>query len=315
MRRLHCWRALLLTGCLLRLLLQALKVLRLRVAPAATAAQPGVEPRLPTAAELRLTGSAPQLAPAPANTCTPDRLRQTLSEKRLKRHKRGRAPPAVGVHMNCMHEGTVLAEEYQGAAASCPSLPATHPGCCILHLALAMRRRAPFMDCLWELGAAMRPAAAMLWLLPCSWLNTSHGSSPAVEGLAPDPAVLACDTDAWLLSALMLLPPAGQKAAAWMFRRHAPAWRPVLWGSSSAAGVPGPAAAPAGAGVRACLAVLAAGRSNDAGDWRPEPGPPAKLSLRSKSLPRAARSRISSRCCSLQDAKQCTAWMVTAGRA
>jgi hypothetical protein len=62
-----------------------------------------------------------------------------------------------------------------------------------------MRRLAPFIDDLMELGAALSPAAAMLWLWPCSWLKTSHGSSPAAAALAPD-VMLACDTEAWLLS-------------------------------------------------------------------------------------------------------------------
>lgn len=48
--------------------------------------------------------------------------------------------------------------------ASQVSLLAAHPGCCILCLAFAMRRLAPFIEDLMELGAALSPAAAMLWL-------------------------------------------------------------------------------------------------------------------------------------------------------
>jgi hypothetical protein len=148
----------------------------------------------------------------------------------------------------------------------------------------------------------------MLWLLPCSWPNTSHGSSPA-GGLTPDP-VLACESDIWLLSALMPDPPvataaaaaaaAGPKTAVWMSRRSALALLPALCNPSAAGpGLAPSAAVAAGTGVRACLAALPAGLSNEVGDWRPEE-PPAKLSLLSKSLPRAARSRMSSRCCTLQ---------------
>lgn len=175
----------------------------------------------------------------------------------------------------------------------------THCGCSILCFAFAMRRLAPFMDDLMELGAALSPAAAILWLLPCSWLNTSHGSSPAVDGLVPD-VVLACDTGTWLLSALMSADESpAVKTFAWMLSRDTPALRTALhWSSDSVPLLP--AGASEGTGLRVCLAALPAGRSKTTGDCRPEPGPPAKLSLRSKSLPRAARSRISSRCCSLQ---------------